>query len=105
MSSAGASILGAGYILPLIYFIWSLKHGKKAPSNPWNATGLEWQTPSPPPKHNFEQTPVVTGPPYQYSPEAEEELQHASLPRRISRAIRQSSPTKGSLHPGHVDLF
>ena len=76
MSSAGASILGVGYVLPLIYFIWSLKHGKKAPANPWNATGLEWQTPSPPPKHNFEETPVVTGPPYQYSAEAEEELQH-----------------------------
>src|SRR5215510_10379332 len=72
MSSAGASILGAGYVLPLIYFIWSLKHGKIAPANPWKATGLEWQTTSPPPKHNFEETPVVTGPPYQYSPEQAE---------------------------------
>src|SRR5215475_3182503 len=78
MSSAGASILGIAYLLPLVYFIWSPKHGKKAPANPWNATGLEWQTPSPPPKHNFEETPVVTGPPYQYSAEAqEEELHHA----------------------------
>jgi cytochrome c oxidase subunit 1 len=73
MSSAGASILGVGYILPLVYFIWSLKHGKKAPANPWNATGLEWQSSSPPPKHNFEETPVVTERPYQYSAEAEEE--------------------------------
>lgn len=72
MSSAGASILGVAYVLPLIYLIWSLKHGKKAPPNPWRATGLEWQTPSPPPKHNFMETPVVTRPPYQYSPEAEE---------------------------------
>ncbi|HEX4263376.1 MAG TPA: cytochrome c oxidase subunit I [Verrucomicrobiae bacterium] len=69
MSSAGASILAVGYLLPLIYFIWSLKHGKKAAANPWNATGLEWQTPSPPPKHNFAETPVVDGPPYQYSAE------------------------------------
>ena len=69
LSSAGASILGVGYLLPLIYFIWSLKHGKKAPTNPWKATGLEWQTTSPPPTHNFKDTPVVTGPPYQYSPE------------------------------------
>ncbi len=74
MSSAGASILGVGYLLPLIYFIWSLKHGKKAPPNPWNATGLEWQTPSPPPKHNFAQTPIVQQPPYQYSAEADEEM-------------------------------
>jgi cytochrome c oxidase subunit 1 len=76
LSSAGASILGIGYVLPAIYLIWSLKHGKKAPANPWNATGLEWQTDSPPPKHNFHETPVVTHPPYQYSPEKEEEMVH-----------------------------
>jgi cytochrome c oxidase subunit 1 len=74
MSSAGASILGVGYLLPVIYLIWSLKHGKKAPSNPWHATGLEWQTTSPPPKHNFEETPIVKRPPYQYSPEKAEEM-------------------------------
>ena len=50
LSTAGASILGVGYMLPLIYLIWSLKYGKSAPPNPWNATGLEWQTTSPPPK-------------------------------------------------------
>ncbi len=74
MSSAGASILGIGYLLPVIYLIWSLKHGKKAPPNPWHATGLEWQTTSPPPKHNFEETPIVVRPPYQYSPEQAEEM-------------------------------
>jgi cytochrome c oxidase subunit I len=72
LSTAGASILGVGYLLPLIYFIWSLKFGKTAPANPWNATGLEWQTPSPPPKHNFEQIPTVDHEPYQYSPESKE---------------------------------
>jgi cytochrome c oxidase subunit 1 len=40
--------------------------GKSAGPNPWRATGLEWQTPSPPPKDNFFETPVVTTPPYQY---------------------------------------
>jgi cytochrome c oxidase subunit 1 len=67
MSSAGASILAVGYLLPLIYFIWSLKYGKIAGPNPWGATGLEWQTPSPPPPDNFETTPVVTAAPYEYS--------------------------------------
>jgi cytochrome c oxidase subunit I len=76
LSTAGASILAVGYILPLIYFIWSLKHGRRAPANPWKATGLEWQTPSPPPKHNFETTPIVDKPPYQYSPEAQEAMFH-----------------------------
>lgn len=74
MSSAGASILAFGYLLPLIYLIWSLRYGKRAPANPWLATGLEWQTPSPPPKHNFERTPVVTRAPYDYHPDKEEEL-------------------------------
>jgi cytochrome c oxidase subunit I len=66
MSSAGATILGAGYLLPLIYLLWSLRHGARAGSNPWNATGLEWQTPSPPPTNNFAATPVVTEEPYSY---------------------------------------
>ena len=66
LSTAGASILGVGYAMPLFYFLWSLKHGKKAGNNPWNATGLEWQTTSPPPKDNYEETPVVTEEPYGY---------------------------------------
>ncbi len=77
LSSAGASILGVGYLLPVIYLLWSLKYGKRAPPNPWRATGLEWQTSSPPPKHNFEKTPIVTERPYQYDPEEEEEAAHA----------------------------
>jgi cytochrome c oxidase subunit 1 len=69
MSSAGASILGVGYLLPLVYFIWSLFFAKEAGRNPWGATGLEWSTPSPPPPDNFDVTPVVTLPPYVYNPE------------------------------------
>ncbi len=69
LSSAGASILAVGYLLPFIYLIWSLRYGPKASSNPWNATGLEWQTSSPPAKDNFAHTLVVTGEPYQYSPD------------------------------------
>lgn len=66
MSSAGASILGVGYIIPMIYFIWSMRYGKPAGANPWGSTGLEWQTPSPPPTDNFAETPVVTGEVYDY---------------------------------------
>src|SRR5579884_1354609 len=69
LSSAGASILAVAYVLPLIYLGWSLLYGRRAEGNPWRATGLEWQTPSPPPKHNFETTPVVTTSPYAYNPE------------------------------------
>ena len=74
LSTAGASVLGVGYLLPLLYFLWALRYGRVAGPNPWRATGLEWQTSSPPPKHNFRQTPLVTAPPYQYDPEADEKL-------------------------------
>jgi len=66
-STAGASILGVGYILPLLYLLWSLRYGKDAGDNPWNAAGLEWMTASPPPTHNFAETPVVTWDPYNYN--------------------------------------
>jgi cytochrome c oxidase subunit I len=66
MSSAGASILGVGYVIPLIYLIWSMRYGPVAGPNPWGATGLEWQTPSPPPTENFDEIPVVTEEPYNY---------------------------------------
>ncbi|HET8627317.1 MAG TPA: cytochrome c oxidase subunit I [Thermomicrobiales bacterium] len=69
LSTAGATILGVGYVLPFFYLFWSLKYGKLAGPNPWGATGLEWQTPSPPPKENFVETPIVTIGPYEYLPE------------------------------------
>jgi len=71
MSTAGASILGVGYIIPMLYFVWSMRYGKNAPANPWLSTGLEWQTPSPPPTENFVVPPVVEKDPYVYSPEVE----------------------------------
>jgi len=67
LSSAGASILGIGFLLPVFYLAWSLKYGKLAGKNPWGARGLEWLTDSPPPTHNFHETPVVTHEPYDYA--------------------------------------
>jgi cytochrome c oxidase subunit 1 len=68
LSSAGASILAVGYLLPLLYFSWSLVWGERASGNPWRATGLEWRTASPPPAENFARSPVVVEAPYQYDP-------------------------------------
>jgi cytochrome c oxidase subunit 1 len=73
MSTGGAMVLGVGYLLPMIYFLWSLKYGKVAGPNPWRAKGLEWEnTTSPPPTENFTATPIVTEEAYEYShlPEA-----------------------------------
>jgi cytochrome c oxidase subunit 1 len=59
LSSAGASILALGYILPVFYLLWSLRRGAAAGNNPWGARGLEWQTTSPPPPDNFVRAPQV----------------------------------------------
>ncbi|HUB03195.1 MAG TPA: cytochrome c oxidase subunit I [Terriglobales bacterium] len=66
LSTAGASILAVGYLLPMIYFLWSLRYGPIADANPWHAAGLEWKTSSPPPTFNFDETPVVTWEAYNY---------------------------------------
>jgi cytochrome c oxidase subunit 1 len=66
MSTAGASILALGYLLPMIYLTWSIKYGKVAGPNPWPATGLEWKTASPPITENFEVSPRVDWEPYDF---------------------------------------
>ena len=67
LSTAGASILGIGFLMPLFYLLYSLKYGEKAGPNPWDAVGLEWMTQSPPVKENFDETPTVTWEAYDYS--------------------------------------
>ena len=74
MSTAGASILGFGLLIPGVYFLWSMRYGKFAPPNPWPATGLEWRTLSPPPTENFAHTPIVTWEAYEYRPVEEMEV-------------------------------
>jgi cytochrome c oxidase subunit 1 len=73
MSSAGATALAVGYVIPLIYLLGSLRQRRPAGPNPWRATGLEWQTASPPPTENFPVAPRVTTGPYEYSQMPEEE--------------------------------
>ena len=67
LSSAGASILAIGYVMPLVYLTWSWKYGRKSSQNPWHASGLEWEVAhTPPPTHNFAATPVVDFEAYHY---------------------------------------
>ena len=72
LSTAGASILGIGLLMPFIYLLWSWRYGKTAGANPWKATGLEWTTTSPPPKENFAVTPVITEEAYNYAVDDEQ---------------------------------
>ena len=67
ISSISAFFLGASFFLFIINFIWSVyMNPRKAPDNPWNSRGLEWQTATPVPWYNFERIPVVLDDPYHY---------------------------------------
>src|SRR5258708_5597233 len=57
LSSAGASILAVGYLLPMVYMLWSLRYGEVAGPNPCGSPGLEWETHPPPSARNFTTTP------------------------------------------------
>jgi cytochrome c oxidase subunit 1 len=72
-------VLAIGYLLPLVYLAWSIRHGARAGDNPFDARGLEWQTRSPPPTHNFDAPPNVPDIVYDY---AIDEPQAAAEPAR-----------------------
>jgi cytochrome c oxidase subunit 1 len=66
--SHAAFALALAQIPFIINFFWSIKHGKKVASdNPWDATTLEWQTPTPPGHGNFTKPIEVFRGPYEYS--------------------------------------
>jgi cytochrome c oxidase subunit I len=71
-STAGASLLAFGFIIIAIYLIYALVHGELAGANPWDSRGVEWMTTSPPDKHNFHETPVITQDPHSYQNPGEE---------------------------------
>ena len=68
LSSAGASVLGIAFLIPMIYLTYSWFYGPKVGKNPWEAAGLEWQIDSPPITLNFDKTPIVTEEAYNYGP-------------------------------------
>jgi cytochrome c oxidase subunit 1 len=79
MSTLGSSVLGLAFLIPVFYLLWSLKYGAVAGDNPWEAHGLEWETASPPPTTNFNQTPIVTDEVYDFDPVSEHEQRMAAL--------------------------
>jgi len=66
--SHAAWALGLAQIPFILNFFISMAKGKKVTSdNPWDATTIEWQTPTPPPHGNFEKPVEAHRPPYEYS--------------------------------------
>jgi cytochrome c oxidase subunit 1 len=77
-STAGSSLLAFGFVIILIYFIYALVRGEIAGDNPWGSRGYEWDTPSPPPKHNFDVAPVIDRDSHSYQ-EPGEEVEHVVI--------------------------
>jgi cytochrome c oxidase subunit 1 len=69
ISTVGSWMIGFGFLYTAWYLGKAMLYGEKATANPWQATTLEWQTPSPPPHENFTETPVVSYWAYEYLPE------------------------------------
>ncbi len=65
-STAGATLLGFGFLIIFIYLVIALKWGSPSESNPWRSKGFEWLTASPPPTHNFDEIPTITQMPHDY---------------------------------------
>ena len=66
--SISAWLLGLAQIPFIFNVFYSLRSGEKVDNNPWQATTLEWDAPSPPLPHvNFEKLPVVHREAYEYS--------------------------------------
>ena len=103
-STAGATILGVGYLLPVLYLIWSLKYGAIAGNNPWQATGLEWQTQSPPLTENFAVMPVMDHEAYDYEwlEETAERKGGAPVPDSPANCTRRRSAPAHEEHPAYL---
>ncbi len=72
LAGFGAIILVAGILLMFINLFMSFKKRVPAPANPWGGTTLEWKVPSPPPLHNFTETPEIMSFPYDFTAIARE---------------------------------
>ncbi len=68
VTSIAAWVMAIFQVFFIINFFWSIRKGKQVENdNPWNATTLEWATPTPPPHGNFLHVPEVHRGPYEYS--------------------------------------
>jgi cytochrome c oxidase subunit 1 len=63
----GALFMIVGIFLMLINLLVTLRKPRDASSDPWGGTTLEWQTPSPPPLHNFTTPPQILDYPYDFT--------------------------------------
>jgi cytochrome c oxidase subunit 1/cytochrome c oxidase subunit I+III len=79
ITSIGSFLFALGILLFLINVFISLRSGRKAPYNPWDASSLEWSTPSPPPPYNFVVIPGIASRHPLWEDRLDEDAQRSSL--------------------------
>jgi cytochrome c oxidase subunit 1 len=99
MMSMGAWTMAFFQVFFVINLLTSWKFGKKVTSdNPWNATTLEWATPTPPGHGNFLKDPVTYRGPYEYSrPDCDSDF----LPQWTEPKHMESSDKPADKTPAH----
>ncbi|NKB67824.1 MAG: cytochrome c oxidase subunit I [Candidatus Latescibacteria bacterium] len=86
-STAGASLLGAGFLLAIAYLVYSIFFGPKAEANPYKAKGLEWTLPRLPDPHNFHHIPIVTEEAYAYGTHEVDEVAPDAAPAKEEEVV------------------
>ncbi len=103
LSTLGAYIVFASFLLGAYVLYNSLKKGPKAPPNPWKAWGIEWAIPSPPPRHNYSGQPVIRKDGTIVFA-SEREIKEKGLDAIMNGSDNPSSSPLSSLPNGHVEL-
>jgi cytochrome c oxidase subunit 1 len=98
--SNSAYLLALGQLPFIFNFFWSMWRGKPAGRNPWDATTLEWQTPTPPPHGNFDMPIAVFRGPYEYScPGCTEDYLPQNTPPQPRAPHAEATPVGGQQQP------
>lgn len=59
ISTIGSFMIALSVLVFVINYLWTLRNGKPAPANPWNADTLEWAPETPVPQYGFRTLPIV----------------------------------------------
>lgn len=97
--SWSAWLLGLAQLPFLINVVLTLMFAKKVGDNPWDATTLEWATPTPPPHGNFLTEPKIYRGPYEYSvPGQDKDFTPQNEPPKVGQGPNQAK----RVEPLHV---
>jgi cytochrome c oxidase subunit 1 len=101
--SVSAFLLALAQIPFIINFFWSIRNGKKVTSdNPWDATTVEWDTPTPPGHGNFTKPITVYRGPYEYSvPGADKDFTPQTEAPKTDKPAGAVAPPAAAPSHGH----